>query len=129
MRSAIIAITITFLASGCTSSMPQSLEGRFRAMIGKEITLIGIADQAWGGASLSNDECYLVIRDLDSWPDGILGQKVEVTATLQSVDRPNGVTDTNYKEAPIMLDVVHATWKEKASNQSAKPTPASGPRG
>ena len=54
-------------------------------MIGKKITLVGLAVDAKAGASIMlNDNSTIYVQEWDHWDSNFLGKRVRVTGTLIS---------------------------------------------
>ena len=81
------AVTLIALAAACSSTRKgtedSGMGGEPEAQVGQQITLEGTAQNAKGGAVVveaGSGPTYVV--GLESWPDALVGQPVEVVGTL-----------------------------------------------
>lgn len=65
------------------TSMEQSSRQALTMSLGKQITLIGIAEPRKGNAALRGDGFYVWLRDVAFWPNEVVRKKVAVTGRLE----------------------------------------------
>ncbi len=86
-------------------------------MIGKEITLIGLAVDAKAGACvLLKDDVAIYVQEWEHWEPEILGKKVSVTGTLvekkfipDPIIDENGAISQGAEGSQLVLE--NANWK------------------
>ena len=85
-------------------------------MVGKEITLTGIAKNARAGAVLlTKDNVPYYIEGVESWDDDIMDKRIEVSGTLKietlAGDLQNEKGEWTAGMSGDKLTIVNPTWK------------------
>ena len=127
MRAFLIIAVLAGFTGGCNSAPKKSLAPRLEAFLGKQVTLVGIADPRKGGPAIHGEDFYVWLVDVDDWPANVAMKKVEVKGRLEEdhalpvfIDDPNnklviqGIPmpkGTDLKEASRRLILVHPTWR------------------
>ncbi len=110
---------------GCHMTSRESLCPRLQPFMGKQVTLVGIAEPRKSGAALRGDDFYVWLPEIDSWPIELSMKRVEVRGVLsedhglpvisgnedppvQGIPVPNG---TDLREASRRLILLKATWR------------------
>jgi hypothetical protein len=70
-------------------SRPRALRGlkEIEAALGRTITIVGEAAEAKLGAVVVIDGSAIYCLGQERWPDGVVGEQVEVTGTVSRTDR------------------------------------------
>jgi len=130
MRPVLIFIVLVLVGSGlagCYSTPKRSLAPSLEPSLGKQVTLVGIAEPRKGGAALNGEGFYVWLKDVDSWPENVAMKRVEVRGRLEEdhglpviADKPNdpfpsqGIAapeGMSLKEASRRLILIHPTWR------------------
>ena len=84
--------------------------------VGRTVTVVGVAENAKGGAVVVVDGAPVYLRSLDSWPEGVRTRRVEVTGTLRDeklIPSPTvdskGAVSQGAEGTQLVLD--KATWR------------------
>jgi len=127
MRAIFTAALFAGLLVGCQSAPKKSLAPRLDPSIGKQVTLVGVAEPRKGGAVLKGEDFYVWLKDVDFWPDAVVMKKVEAKGRLEEdhglpvfIAKPNdpmmpqGIpvpASSNLKEESRRLILVNPTWR------------------
>ncbi len=98
LNSFLFIILVITLGIGCTSSTSRVLKepapmnvpaNQWENLVGKEVAILGRAEDAKGGAVIITNGSLVWIEDLNFWPDKFFGKKVRVTGiVIQKEDLP-----------------------------------------
>jgi hypothetical protein len=127
MRVIFTAVLLAGLLVGCQSASKKSLAPTLDASIGKQVTLVGIAEPRKGGAALRGEDFYVWLKGVDFWPDTAVMKKVEVKGRLEEdrglpvfIHKPNnpmtpqGIpvpAGSDLTEESRRLILVHPIWR------------------
>lgn len=76
-------------ATPTSRARPQALSSlkEIEAALDREITIVGEAAEAKLGAVVLIDGSAIYCLSQERWPDGVVGEQVEVTGTVRRTDR------------------------------------------
>ena len=77
-----IMVSLVYADPAKTSASKENKKDPLAEQLGKEITLVGIAENLKVGARLKGANFTIFLDGIDSWPSEIYGKKVSITGTL-----------------------------------------------